>query len=367
MAEDQDDSQKTEEPTQRRLDEAREKGQVAKSQEVSHWLMILAFTIVVGFMAQSLVVGLGQTLVPLIEQSYAIRLDRPTVNGLLADTAWRLAGTLLPVMGILLVAAALAGIVQNGFLLSGESVAPKLEKLSLLKGLKRLFSLRSIAEFAKGIAKLAIVAAVMAAILWPERNAIPNLATLTAGQFLEELRSLSFRLLIAVLSVMTIIAGLDYLFQKLQHLKQLRMSKQELKDEFKQTEGDPTVKARLRQIRTERARRRMMAAVPEADVVVTNPTHYAVALKYEAASMEAPKVVAKGADFVAQKIRELARENKVPLVENPPLARALYGTVELDQEVPPEHYKAVAAVIGYVMRLKTKGRNPGRPSQPLRP
>src|SRR3546814_110937 len=160
--------------------------------------------------------------------------------------------------------------------------------------------------------------------------------------------------MIGVLSVMTLIAGIDFLYQKLRHIKKLRMSRQELKDEFRQSEGDPMVKGRLRQIRMERARRRMMAAVPNADVVITNPTHFAVALKYVAVDMSAPRLIAKGADDVAFRIRKIAKEHGVPVVENPPLARGLFAAVDLDEEVPPEHYKAVAEVIGYVMRLKRK-------------
>ena len=161
---------------------------------------------------------------------------------------------------------------------------------------------------------------------------------------------------------MALIAAIDFLYQKQQHIKKLRMSKQELKEEFKQSEGDPMIKARLRQIRMERARRRMMAAVPEADVVITNPTHYAVALKYESNEMEAPMLTAKGVDSVAMRIREVAKEHDVPIVENPPLSRALYEGVDLDQQVPPEHYKAVAEIIGYIMRLKDK--MPGRRGRP---
>jgi flagellar biosynthetic protein FlhB len=162
------------------------------------------------------------------------------------------------------------------------------------------------------------------------------------------------KMLIAVLAVVTVIAALDMLYQKVQHTKQMRMSRQEIKDELKQTDGDPMVKARLRQIRMERARQRMMQAVPESTVVVTNPTHFAVALKYEHDSMDAPELVAKGADLVAKRIREVAEENDVPLVENPPLARALYGGVEVGQPIPTEHYRAVAEVIGYVMQLRPK-------------
>ena len=171
---------------------------------------------------------------------------------------------------------------------------------------------------------------------------------------LSRLRIEALRVVIGVLAVMSVIAGADYLFQRYKHNQKLRMSRQEIKDEMRQSEGDPMVKARLRQLRQERARQRMMAAVPGADVVVTNPTHFAVALRYEGEVMSAPVVVAKGVDFIAQKIREVAKENDVPIVENRPLARALYDTVDIDQEVPPDHYKAVAEVIGYVMRLRGK-------------
>jgi flagellar biosynthetic protein FlhB len=201
-------------------------------------------------------------------------------------------------------------------------------------------------------------------LLWPEWRILPNLTSFEGEQVLNLLLSLSMRVLIGVLSVMTVIAALDFLYQRQQHTKQLRMSRQELRDEYKQTEGDPMIKARLRQIRMERARKRMMAAVPEADVVVTNPTHFAVALKYDPERMQAPILVAKGADSMALRIREIAKEHNVPIVQNPPLSRALYNGVDLDQEVPAEHYKAVAEIIGYVMRLK--GKLPRRPVAPVR-
>jgi flagellar biosynthetic protein FlhB len=168
------------------------------------------------------------------------------------------------------------------------------------------------------------------------------------------------RLLIALLSIMAVVAALDYLYQYFEHIRRLRMSKREMREEMKQSEGDPLIKSRIRQLRMERARRRMMAQVPKADVVITNPTHFAVALKYEVGRMAAPILIAKGADAVAFKIREVAEANKIPIVENPPLARGLFASVELDEEIPAEHYKAVAEVIGYVMRLRT-----GRPQAPL--
>jgi len=355
MAEDnQDDSQKTEEPSPKRLRDAREKGQVAKSQEVSHWFMILALTIIVGFFLTGASTSLVSALRIFIEQPHAIRIDGGILRNLLDDTATGLGFALLA-PGLVLVGAALAAnLLQTGIVVSAESIKPKLEKLSLIKGFKRLFSIKAFADFIKGLLKLTIVGAVIALVLWPEIDVIPNVTLLELGQFNSLVQSLGFRVLIAALSAMTVIAALDFMFQKYQHMKQLRMSKQDLKDEYKQTEGDPMIKARLRQIRTERARRRMMTAVPQADVVITNPTHYAVALKYDYGTEDAPRVTAKGVDTLALKIREVAEEHEVPIVENPPLARALYTNVDLDQEIPPEHYKAVAEIISFVMRAKGK-------------
>jgi flagellar biosynthetic protein FlhB len=349
-----DDSQKTEEPTQKRLREARDKGQIAKSQEVGHWFMVLAFAITVGYLAPGMAGGIAEALGGFIARPHAAAMDAAGLRDLLLETASLLGLALLPPFGLAMAAAVSAGLIQSGVVFSLEPMRPKLEKISPASGLRRMFSARALAEFVKGIVKLVIVAAVVGLVLWPERRLIPSVVTMDLAQFLALMQSLGFRVLLAVLAVMTVIAGLDFLFQKHQHTKQLRMSRQEVKDEFKQTEGDPMVKARLRQIRVERARQRMMAAVPEADVVIANPSHFAVALRYEPGSSGAPRVTAKGVDSLALRIREVAEECDVPVVENPPLARALYDGVELDQEIPPEHYKAVAEIIGYVMRLKGK-------------
>ncbi len=358
MADDrQDDSQKTEEPTAKRLQEARDKGNVAKSQEVGHWFMILALTIVVGFLSPGLTGNVGGTLKTFLARSHDFSLESATLGPLIGETLSSIGLALLPAAGLAMSLAVLSVLIQVGFVLSPESIKPKLEKISPAKGLKRLFSLRSLSEFFKGMVKLLLVAGAVALVLWPQRSRITELVGLDMVHFLAILQTIAFRVLLAVLAVMTLVAILDTLFQRQQHMKQLRMSKQDVKDEFKQTEGDPMVKARLRQIRMERARQRMMAAVPEADVVIANPTHFAVALTYELGSVGAPKVVAKGADTLALKIREIAEQNDVTVVENPPLARALYGAVDLDQEIPPEHYKAVAEIIGYVFRLK--GKMPG--------
>ena len=219
---------------------------------------------------------------------------------------------------------------------------------------KNKFSMRQLVEFVKGIVKIVLVAVVAIGLAVPLFDDI-TLAPLTDLMWsLHRLHRIALWIIAGTVGVMTVIALLDYAFQKYSHTKKLKMTKQEVKDEYKQAEGDPQIKAQIRRIRTQRARQRMMAAVPTADVVITNPTHYAVALQYKMDEMAAPKLVAKGVDTLALRIRQVAEENDVPIVENPPLARALHAAVELDEEIPPEHFKAVAEVIGYVMRLRGK-------------
>lgn len=354
MAEEQDDSQKTEEPSQKRLDDAREKGQVVASREVNHWFMIGAGALFVTIFAPNTLREMQRLLTPFLEQPDLIPTDLDHLRrAMLALFGGLIGASVLP-LAVVVVAAIAGGLVQHGFIFSTEKIIPKLEKISPMNGAKRLFSAQSLADFGKGLAKLAIVGTVSTILIWPLIGQLAQITTLEMIQVLALAQSLATRLMIGVLSVMALIAGLDYLYQRFEHMRKLRMSRQELKDEYRQSEGDPMVKSRLRQIRMERARRRMMAAVPESDVVITNPTHYAVALKYLAMEMSAPRVVAKGADAVALKIREIAKENNVPVVENPPLARGLFAAVDIDEEIPPEHYKAVAEVIGYVMRLKRR-------------
>ena len=262
-------------------------------------------------------------------------------------------GSILALPALLLIAAALAAsLVQHGFLFAPERLKPDLKKISPIAGMKRLFSLRSVAEFLKGLLKIAIVGTVAVLLMLPVISELPSVPDKSVADNLGMIHALAVRMLAGVVAVLALIAGLDFMYQRFEHSKKLRMTKQEVKDEYKQTEGDPHVKARLRAIRIERARQRMMQAVPEADVVITNPTHYAVAIKYDVEEMPAPKVVAKGVDQLAERIRAVAEEHGVPIVENPPLARTLHAAVDLDEEIPAEHYRAVAEVIAYVMRLK---------------
>ena len=354
MAEEQDDSQKTEDPTPKRLEETRKKGQVPNSREVASWFMILAFTLLVFTLIESVAVDLSRAMRGFLENGYDVSLDQGNLIDVLANTAIDVGMALILALSLPLAAALAASLLQFGFLWAPESIAPKLEKISPISGMKRLFSMRSVTEFIKGIVKISIVGVVATVIMYPEVENVTAFLDMDLISLVQEIVRLGGMMLVVVLMMVTIIAGIDLIYQRYEHMKKLKMSRQEIKDEFKQTEGDPVVKNRIRQIRTERARKRMMAQVPQSDVVVTNPTHFAVALSYDPTSNSAPRMTAKGADLVAKRIRDLANDNDIPIVENPPLARALYAGCEVDDEIPADHYQAVAEVIGYVYRLKGK-------------
>lgn len=352
MSEETDHLQKTEEPTPKKLEEGRRKGQVAVSREVNTWLALLVGTLVLGLMAPGFMTDIRVTLLPFVESPHLFAIDPASAGALLSATFIEVLGALFfPLLFFFLVAMA-GPVLQTGFVYSPKAIEPKTDKISPVKGMKRMFSARQLAEFVKGLFKISIVTAVGVATVLPALSALDIVPTFSIPDFLAALHGLVLNVLIAVVAVLFVIAIADLLFQRQQHHKQMRMTKQEVKEEFKQTDGDPTVKQRLRQIRQDRARGRMMQAVPEADVVVTNPTHYAVALQYRPAEMAAPKLVAKGADLVAQRIRQVAEEHDIAIVENPALARALFAAVELDADVPAEHYQAVAEVISYVWRLE---------------
>ena len=352
VAEEQDQSQKTEEPTSKRLQEARKKGDVATSREVQNWFMLFAATVMLVFLAPGMAAAIARTLRQFLAAPHAYEVEPDTLRMVFFETVGGI-GSILALPALLLITAALAAsLVQHGFLFAPERLKPDLKKLSPIAGMKRLFSLRSVAEFLKGLLKIAIVGTVAVLLMLPVISELPSVPDKSVADNLGMIHALAVRMLAGVVAVLALIAGLDFMYQRFEHSKKLRMTKQEVKDEYKQTEGDPHVKARLRAIRIERARQRMMQAVPEADVVITNPTHYAVAIKYDVEEMPAPKVVAKGVDQVAERIRAVAEEHGVPIVENPPLARALHAAVDLDEEIPAEHYRAVAEVIAYVMRLK---------------
>ena len=350
----QDDAQKTEEPTAKKLEESRKKGQVALSREVNNWVMLFTGTIIIAAMAPHIFSTLAEILKAYFERSYTFPSTPGGMKIILGDGFKHVLMALALPFIFLMLAAFLSPFIQIGPLFAPEAIKPEISKISPLKGFKRLFSMRSLMEFAKGILKIAIIGVVGVIILYPYFDKFEHLIGLPIPTLMDELRALFTRLMIGVLIVLTVVAAIDLAYQRYEHYKKMRMTKQEVKDEFKQTEGDPHVKSRLRQLRTERARQRMMQAVPEADVVITNPTHYSIALKYDPEIMEAPLCVAKGIDEVALRIREVAEENDIILYENKPLARTLFDTVDVDESIPPEQYQAVAEVISFV--FKQKGR-----------
>lgn len=347
-----DDSQKTEEPTQRKLDDARKKGQVARGAEMRHIAMLGGALIVVAFMTGGIGRGLAPMFTNLLGNANAYRLDDKGAQSLIANVFANTGAALLAPLALLFLAAVVGGLMQGRPTIAWERVKPKWSKLNPLSGLKRMFGMQSLVEFLKTLAKCAVVGVIGVAVVWPYGRRLEMALFGSAPDVLALAAGLIVKLLMAVVIIVAIIALADFVYQRFAFMKKMRMSRQELKDEFKQSEGDPHVKARLRQIRLERSRKRMMANVPTADVVITNPTHFAVALKYDQFSMGAPQVVAKGVDSLALRIREVAKEHKVPIVENPPLARTLYASVEVDEEIKSEHYKAVAEVISYVMKLR---------------
>ena len=349
----ENDSEKTEEPTYRKLEEAAKRGDVAKSQEISAWFVMLGAAMCIGLMGNSSAGTIMHALKIFLAAPDQIPMDRDHLRVMILGLGATVFGAMAMPLGVLIVAALAGNLVQHAPVFSAENMKPSFSKLSPMKGLERLFGKKSLVNLVKSIIKFVVVGAVVFEIAWPERGRLALMMTWDVSLLLPLVRALALKMFGGVIAVMTIVAGVDYLFERMQWMKKQRMSFQEIKDEYKQSEGDPTVKAKLRQIRAERSRKRMMANVPKATVVIMNPTHYAVALKYEK-GMGAPVCVAKGLDAIALKIRAIAEENGVAVVENPPLARALHASVEIDQEIQSDHYKAVAEVIGYVMRLKAK-------------
>lgn len=348
MAEDkdQDQSQKTEEASQQHIEKARKKGQIALSREINHLLMFIAAGLVL--------IGLGPNCARhiahhiqhlLLFNQYDILHIGPVLQTTLINIGTDLAGPALAFV----IAALAAGLSQTQMLVSTESMKPKLSKLSPMQGLKRMLGPKSLMEFLKGLLKIVIVGVTSYYIVRPEFDKLLALPTYLMPALLRDLHGVVRLLLISIASIMVVVAIIDYLYQRFMYLRGLRMSRQDVRDEIKESTGDPHIRQRLRELRSQRARTRMMASVPKATVVITNPTHYAVALAYEHGVSQAPRVVAKGADLIALRIRELAQKSDVPLVENPPLARALFSHVDLNQEIPEKYYQAVAQVIRYIM------------------
>jgi len=354
MAEENEASSKTEEPTPRKLEEARRKGDVAKTQDLPQLASLAGVMAVIliggGWLAQDMV---GR-LLPFIARPE--EMDLSGTGGVFVAQEAMMAS--LPALAAVMIAACLAGIggnlIQHGLIFTGEKMKPDLKKVSPLEGFKRIFGPDGWVQFIKSTLKIAVTGLVAWLVLEPHAKELQALAAADPAAMLPATMALVRALAFAVIAFLSVTALADWFWQRFRFMQRMKMSREELKDEFKQTDGDPHVKAKQRQIRHERSRRRMMQAVPEATVVVMNPTHYAVALKYVAGETAAPECVAKGLDELALRIRAVAEEAGVPIIEDPPLARALFATTEVDRQIPEAHYEAVAKIIGFVMGQKAQ-------------
>jgi flagellar biosynthesis protein FlhB len=352
MAED-DSGERNLDPTQKKLDQALERGDVAKSHELNTWFVLAAGTLGFFLFAPRAALDLTGSWRAFIANAGTIGVDGPSVIGMSRALVLGAGVAIGLPLFLLMIASAAGNVIQHRLVWSLEPITPSLSKISPLAGFKRLFGQAAWVNFGKGLAKIAIVGAVMAFVLWPDQNSVAAMLNADVAALTPFIFRLIVKLLAASLAILTFVALGDWLYQRHAWYERQRMTVQELKEEFKQSDGNPEIKAKIRQLRRQRASKRMMSNVPKASVVITNPTHFAVALRYEQ-GMAAPICVAKGVDAVALRIRAVAEEHAVTVVENPPLARALHATVEIDQEIPGEHYKAVAEVISYVMKLKTR-------------
>lgn len=357
MAEDNDPESKTEEATPHKLEEARKKGDVAKSADVAPALSLLGATAVIVMGGGYFATSMGEAFLPFIAQPHLL------LGGLEAGAGVEIGMTAVwaaaPFLGAVMLATIVGGVggnvFQSGLLFSAEKMKPKWDKISPMAGFKRIFGPDGLMQFAQTLIKLIAVSVVCWMVLKPHAREFETMAAMSPAVILPITRDLMIALMASTLVFLGLTAGGDYIWQKMRFAKRQRMTKEELKEEFKQSEGDPHIKAKLKQIRMQRSRQRMMQNVPTATVIVTNPTHYSVALRYEPDKGDAaPICVAKGVDAVALRIREVAREHEVPIVENVPLARALYAAVDIDETIPREHFEAAAKVIGFVMKKRRR-------------
>ena len=353
MADDHSQDEKTEQPTPRKREDARKKGQVAKSQELNSVFIILTGLLALVIFYNNILSGFaGSFHYNLTQIGTDITVTK--FYELFIANGMTLIKMVAPILIFLGIVGLLINLAQVGFMISAEAIEPKLDKLDLVKGFKRIVSMRTLVNLFRDTAKITIIAYVAYLTYKAEMpNYIP-LADQEVGQIVVFMSSVALKIVLRAAGVLLILSILDYAYQKYEHEKQLKMTKQEIKDEMKHHEGDPLIKMRIRRIQREMARSRMLQAVEDADVVVTNPTHLAVALKYDSEAMPAPVVVAKGERLIAEKIKEIAQKANVPIVENKPLARALFKSVDIGMEIPAKLFKAVAEVLAYVYKLKGK-------------
>ncbi|MBQ8465164.1 MAG: flagellar biosynthesis protein FlhB [Alphaproteobacteria bacterium] len=350
--EEEDESSKTEEASEHKKQKAKEEGNVALSQDAKSFIMLLGMLFVVWLLFPIMGKWYLTDFSYLITDVDSVPTDEKHLRFLFKNITISFFKIMAVPFLLLMILGIFASIGQTGFIFAPKKLEPNWDKLNIFTGLKKFITMQKIFDSLKGIVKITVIGFIGLLVIrpyLPDANLMPDMSI---GGILGLTHKIIVLLIFTVVCATLIIALADFAYQKYSHLKKLRMTKQEVKDEYKQTEGDPLVKSKIRQVRMERARHRMMDNVHKADVVIVNPTHFAVALEYKMETMEVPVVVAKGVDYMAQKIKEIAREDEIPIVENPPLARALYASVDIDEPIPTEHFKAVAEVIGYVMQLK---------------
>ena len=355
MAEENKDQERTEEPTPKKREKSREEGQVAKSRELAS-VAVLGVSLIYFYFASSvLITRIMDMMKSHFARAGSTTLTIDSIQALAIDMILQTVAILAPFLILLIIASLAANLLQVGFMFSPKAIAPKLSKIDPIKGFKRMFSLRSVTELVKSVLKIVIIAMVAWLTVRSEIDSTLPLMDQEVGEILVYISRVSFRILAMTCWVLVALAILDYVYQRWEFERNLKMTKQEVRDENKQTEGDPLIKGRIRRLQREMARKRMMAAVPKADVIITNPEHLAVALQYSPESMSAPVVVAKGAGFIAEKIREIAVNHHIPLIENKPVAQLLYKIGQVNQTIPEAMYKAVAEILAQVYALRKNG------------
>ena len=345
--------EKTEQPTPKKRRELKEKGEVAKSRELPSVAVLLSALVVLSFFGSFMY----NHVLNIMKGAFSL----PTMNDLNISEFMRYAQDIIsrfiilvsPLFAAIFITAILSNIMQVGFTISGESITPKFSKIDPIKGFGRIFSKQALMELFKSLLKLTIVGGIAYFTIKGEMKNLSLLGDMEANSIFIYILKIFFKIFIRCSMAMVVLVVIDYVFQRWEFENRIKMTKQEVKDEFKKSEGDPLIKSRIKSIQMEMARKRMMQAVPDADVVITNPTHLAVALKYDSLNMNAPKVLAKGPGKLAERIREMASEHNIPIMEDKELARNLYAMVEIGQEIPAELYQAVAEILAYIYRLKS--------------
>ncbi len=351
---DQDKETKTEEPSQKKMEEALEKGQVISSKEVTNACVLLVLTTMIAWILPVIFKYTVMNLRLLIEHSGEILLDQGQIWNVTRAATGKALLSLAPLFAMVIIAVIFATFLQQGqIIFSSNSIEPKLSKISIIAGIGRLFSTRNLVEFVKNIAKVSLVSMFLYLIIASDITELRIYQDMGMGLILSQFHSILNHVMICITVTSIVLALIDYSYQRYEYYQSLRMTKHELKEEHKQAEGDPLVKKRIRALRMEKSQRNLNKTVPTADVIITNPTHYAIGLQYNE-TMHAPLVVVKGADLIALRIRELAEENDIPIIEDPPLARTLYSKVNVEEYIPTEYYAAVAKIIGYIYSLKNK-------------